>query len=414
MPLAVRELAEEMLPADAKLAEGMATHLLATIPELDPRDDDLREETRASCEANISQILQLYKLGVGVDALVLPVEAAELVRGLVLRGITLATLLRMYRLGHAWFWDQWAQALKDRSTDPDILVAAQDQSSAFLFTYIDRISDVLVGEYGTERDRLMRSAEQVRAETTRAILAREPVDEEVASRRLGYMLRRHHLAFRVSSVGREPVEPERAATEAADMLDMGDPLVVRAGVASFDVWCGSYELPDPEPSAALEAFDAPEGIRVAIGTSGHGLEGFRRSHDEAVQAAHVASLARGTVGPVTSYKRVELVSLLASDLPRARTFVASRLGRLAGPGEPAARLRDTVLAFLAAGGSSTRVAKQLYIHQNTVAYRVKRAEDLLGRRVNEDPIELTCALTLAAVLGPAVIAGDDGTAGAEP
>jgi DNA-binding PucR family transcriptional regulator len=214
MPLSVRELAEELLPAAPVLAEGMATHLLATIPEIDAGDDDLRDETRASCEANISQ-------------------------------------------------------------------------------------------------------------------------------------------------------------------------------------------------AALEAIDSPEGIRVAVGTAGDGLAGFRRSHDEAVQAAHVASLARGELSAVTSYKRVELVSLLASDLPRARTFVAGRLGPLAAPDDSAARLRDTVLAFLAAGGSSTRVAKQLYIHHNTVAYRVKRAEELLGRRVTEDPIELTCALTLASVLGPAVLVGED-------
>jgi hypothetical protein len=412
MPLSVRELAEELLPAAPELAVGMSDHLLATIPELDARDDELHEETRASCEANISQVLQLYKLGVGPDALVVPVEAAELVRGLVLRGITLATLLRTYRLGHAWFWDRWAQALKDRATDPGILVAAQDQSSAFLFAYIDRISDVLVGEYGTERDRMMRSAEQLRTETVRAILGREPVDEETASGRLGYELRRHHLSFRVSSAGRERVEPVRAPSEAAGVLGMGDPLIVRTGAVSLDVWCGAYDLPDPEPSAALEAFHPPKGIRVAIGTSGHGLAGFRRSHDEAVQAAHVASIARSTGGAVTSYKRVELVSLLASDLPRARRFVAGRLGPLATPSEPAARLRDTVLAFLAAGGSSTRAAKELYIHQNTVGYRVKRAEELLGRRVTEDPIELICALTLAVVLGPAVLAAEDGPADA--
>jgi DNA-binding PucR family transcriptional regulator len=54
------------------------------------------------------------------------------------------------------------------------------------------------------------------------------------------------------------------------------------------------------------------------------------------------------------------------------------------------------------------VAKELYVHQNTVAYRVKRAEELLGRRVTENSVELTCALTLAAVLGPAVLAGEDG------
>ena len=68
------------------------------------------------------------------------------------------------------------------------------------------------------------------------------------------------------------------------------------------------------------------------------------------------------------------------------------------------RLRETVLAFLGHGGSGTRAAKDLHVHQNTVTYRVKRAEELLGRRVSDDPIELTCALTLAAVLGPAVLA----------
>jgi DNA-binding PucR family transcriptional regulator len=83
--------------------------------------------------------------------------------------------------------------------------------------------------------------------------------------------------------------------------------------------------------------------------------------------------------------------------------VARQLGPLASSDEPAERLRETVLAFLASGGSATRVAKELYIHQNTVGYRVKRAEELLGRRVTESPIELTCALTLAAALGSAVL-----------
>jgi DNA-binding PucR family transcriptional regulator len=48
------------------------------------------------------------------------------------------------------------------------------------------------------------------------------------------------------------------------------------------------------------------------------------------------------------------------------------------------------------------------VHENTVAYRVKRAEELLGRRVSADPVELTCALTLAAALGPAVLADEGG------
>jgi DNA-binding PucR family transcriptional regulator len=149
-------------------------------------------------------------------------------------------------------------------------------------------------------------------------------------------------------------------------------------------------------------------VLIAFGKPAKGIEGFRSSHAEALQAARIATLAGSARSPVTNYASVELVSLLATDLTRARNFVAGQLGPLAATAEPAARLRDTVLAFLASGGSATRVARELYVHQNTVAYRVKRAEELLGRKVGERPIELTCALTLAAVLGPAVLAGGDG------
>jgi len=79
---------------------------------------------------------------------------------------------------------------------------------------------------------------------------------------------------------------------------------------------------------------------------------------------------------VTGYGRVELVSLLASDLRARRAFVAAQLGPLSSTAEPASRAypRDTVLAFwrrppCVAGG------EDLYVHPNTVAYRVKRGEN---------------------------------------
>ena len=400
MPVAVRDLAAHVLPETPALAQGMADHLIASIPELDAGDDELREETRASCEANIAQVFRLLKLGVGPDAVVVPVEAAELVRGIVRRGITVAALLRTYRLGHAWLWERWSHALQERVTDPDELSEARDRSLAFMFAYVDRISDVLVEAYGTERERMARGAEQLRAEMVRSILNGDTIDLEVATGRLGYDLRRHHVALRVSSGASEVSGLERAAGEAAGALGPGEPLVVQSGVAALDVWWGSYDSVDSE---ALDAYEPPPGIRVAFGAPGRGLAGFRASHDQAVRAARIAALADGSGPAVTSYRRVELVTLLASDLPRARAFVAGQLGPLASTAEPVARLRETVLAFLVAGGSSTRVAKELYVHQNTVAYRVKRAEELLGRRITEHPVELICALTLASVLGPAVL-----------
>jgi DNA-binding PucR family transcriptional regulator len=402
----VQELASELLPRTPELAGAMAEHLYAAIPELNSiEDDELRAELLGSTEANIGQLLRLLAHGASTDDVVAPHEALEFLRGNVRRGIPLAVLLRSYRLGHAWLWERWSQELKERVEDSGELVAGQDQSSAFMFAYVDKVSDVLVDEFGTERERMMRSASQLRAETVRAILGGEPVDEEVASRRLGYALQRNHVALRIACGGSEVRGLERAVTEATDTLGSGDPLVVPSGAARFDVWWGSFDVPVTD---ALDQYEPPAGVLVAFGNPGKGIAGFRASHAEALQAARIGSIARSAASAVTSYSQVELVSLLASDLPRARAFVARQLGPLGSTVGATERLRETVLAFLAYGGSATRVAKELYIHQNTVAYRVKRAEEMLGRKVTENPIELTCALKLAAVLGPAVLAGEGG------
>src|SRR3954468_7957081 len=154
-PAAVRDQAAELLPRSAELTTALNDHLFAMMPELRERDDgELRDETWASCESNVLQILRLLASGAGPEAIVMPAEAAEWARSLVRRGITLAALLRAYRLGHAWFWDRWSQLLHDRLPDAEAFMLAHERSSAFLFAYIDPMSAVLVEEYGSGRARL--------------------------------------------------------------------------------------------------------------------------------------------------------------------------------------------------------------------------------------------------------------------
>ena len=252
-----QELAAELLPSAPELAREMAEHLYAAIPELAALDDDeIMAELAASAEANIRQVLWLLKRGAGVDEVTLPPEAASFMRGNVRRGIPLPAELRGYRLGHAWLWDRWMRALQERIDDPEELIAAQDVSSALIFAYVDRVSDVLVEEYGTERERMMRGATQLRAEAVRAILAGEPVDEETLHGRLGYDIRRRHVAMRVASSTSEVRGLERAAREAAAAVASGEPLIVPSGAASFDVWSGSYEAVD---TTRLERYEPPRG-----------------------------------------------------------------------------------------------------------------------------------------------------------
>jgi hypothetical protein len=404
---AVRQTAEELLPANPDLGRGMAEHISSAIPEIGEIDDDeLRAELLASAEANIAQVLGMLAHGARVDDITVPHEALDFLRGNVRRGLPLAVLLRSYRLGHAWLWEQWSGALQERVDDSGELAAGQDESSAFMFAYVDRISGALVEEFGTERERMLRSADQLRAETVRLILAGGPIDTEAASRRLGYELGRHHVAMRVSSGASEVEGLARAVGEAAAALAGGEPLVIASGAARFDVWCGSFDSPATE---ALASYEPPPRVLVAFGKPGQGVAGFRSSHAEAKQAARIGALVGDAKHSVTSYARIELVSLLASDLPRARAFVATQLGPLAVAGGTAERLRETVLPFLLSGGSPTRVAEKLFVHKNTVVERIKRAEALLDRRVNESPLELEAALTLAASLGTAVLGNPPST-----
>jgi DNA-binding PucR family transcriptional regulator len=88
---------------------------------------------------------------------------------------------------------------------------------------------------------------------------------------------------------------------------------------------------------------------------------------------------------------------------RARRFVRHELGPLAVHTDSSARLRSTLLGFLAHGCSHVRAAPDLHMHQNTFYNHVRRAEELLGGSVSERRVELQAALILAETLGPDVL-----------
>jgi DNA-binding PucR family transcriptional regulator len=67
-----------------------------------------------------------------------------------------------------------------------------------------------------------------------------------------------------------------------------------------------------------------------------------------------------------------------------RGWVLSTLAGLAADDEQHARLRETLLVFLQSGGSYKATAEQLTLHKNTVQYRIRKAEESLGRPVKRD------------------------------
>jgi DNA-binding PucR family transcriptional regulator len=156
-------------------------------------------------------------------------------------------------------------------------------------------------------------------------------------------------------------------------------------------WCAPAAL---DPHAARDAL-------VAVGLPGDGLAGFRRSHAEAMEARRVARLG-GLVPPV-DYADVALTALLTKDLDQARAFVARELGDLAADG--VARLADTVLEVLVVQGSPRQAAQRLGLHENTVAKRVRSAEEVLGHPIDERPVQTLAALLILRALRDPGVAG---------
>jgi DNA-binding PucR family transcriptional regulator len=183
-------------------------------------------------------------------------------------------------------------------------------------------------------------------------------------------------------------EPAVAMLESAAAA-VGGPgvLLVPMGTGIVAGWCGA---------SSLDPGKADEPVNVAIGTRGDGIDGFRRSHSEALEARRVARLA-GMRGRVR-YEDVALPALLTSDIEQARAFAARELQDLAADGETERRLSETVLAVLEAQGSPRRAGQRLGIHENTVAKRLRAAENLLGRGIDERPSELLAALIVRQIV----------------
>jgi DNA-binding PucR family transcriptional regulator len=138
-----------------------------------------------------------------------------------------------------------------------------------------------------------------------------------------------------------------------------------------------------------------DGVSAALGGTGGGVQGFARSHAEALEARRIALLDRRGHGKLTWYTDVDLVSLLTGDLERARQFMHAELGTLAMDDDATARLRATLKAYLEEGRSVVATARRLSIHQSTVKYRIRKCQDLLGRPPGERSQKLEAAILLA-------------------
>jgi DNA-binding PucR family transcriptional regulator len=372
---------------------------LATFPEPLLTDVTLTAEAAASTRANIMHWAAhtIADPGARVPANLSP-EVLAIARDAMRRGAD-QLLLSAYHASQNVAWRYTMRLVFSRSSDPAVLAETLDVAARSIFQYVDDTVAALQEQIERERAELTRGTHAERLEVVNLILEGAPITSERASARLGYDLRGTHSAAIVwSDPGTaDHAELDHAAEQLARAAGAARPLTVIASGSSTWVWLAAAgELTQ---DAARAAIDELPRVRAAIGLPRAGIDGFRRSHLDALAAQRLLHNLPSAVR-VARFADVELVALAATDVERAGEFVVRTLGGLA-TADP--ELRSTLRAYVREEFSASRAARALFAHRNTVTSRLRRAEQLLPAPLDGRGLEVGLALEILHWLGPATL-----------
>jgi transposase-like protein len=384
----------------ARAVDGVTTRIHRELTELGTTAQSVAR-TRASVEANVLLFHSMISGGLDPSQAEVPPVALAYLRTAVRRGASIGALLRSYQIAHEEFWQRWVRRISDRGGLDD-LAEVLLAGSEYMLRFIGALCARLTEHWTIEREEWDRTADAIRAGIVHDLLAGALADVERASSRLGYDVRREHLAFLVWDSPGPGGEPSAGARGAARQFarDLGGDatLLVPLDEHTIAGWVGARRpWPAPVPPNRPRAVPPP-GVHVALGGPGGGVSGFTRSHREALWARRVAQLHAGSAPVLTSYDQVALLALASADAEQAVAFVERVLGPLAGAGKQTGRLAETARVYLDELGSPQQAARRLGVHENTVTNRLRAAGELIGRPITHEPADLLIALTLLPLL----------------
>ena len=365
-------------------------------------DRELRRDVDASTAAQLRVIVAA--IAGGSQEVTPPPESVALALTVARRGMDLRVLLKIYgagRLAMLGFVDESIEALP---IGPELKRALLVRVWGSAMRWLEVTTELLVATYAKERESLARGAFARRSETVHAIVAGEALHSDEVSQILDYPMRRHHTAFVLWTDDTDPAADVLARLDsyARSFVDESNAeRVLTLPSGAREVWSWVAHFDDHEWAALDRARNSD--LRVAVGASGYGMEGFARSHREALAAQRIA--VRSTRSPgVTVYEDVQVPCLLTEDLDELRALVARGIERPRGADGVTTRIRDTVRVYYENNCTAAATAVALGLHKNTVRYRLDQAEKLLGRSVDQRRLPTELALIALESYGAALLA----------
>jgi hypothetical protein len=312
---------------------------------------------------------------------VAPEASRRAARSVAAEGGSLASLLQSYRVGHAVLQEHMLLHAQQIGTPMQAVRLMTER----LFAHIDRLMMHASQEYMDERRRRNADVDLMLFTRVKRVLAGD-------SETIPYPIEGRHIAVVLDALA----TPDAAERLIAEM----DLPALRTPTPTREIWVWLNA-----PEATTEG-DVRSVLEAVMGTGSAGVSeprigaaGLAVAHRQARLACRLGTL-RGS--RVSSYSEVALEALAFGGQDAARDFARAELGLLADDGERTETLRRTVQTYFASGSSAAAAAAALGVAERTVTYRLRRAEELVGRPLSTRRAEIEAALRLHRVLDQAV------------
>lgn len=312
--------------------------------------------------------------------------AYQLGRGEARSGRSMEALLAAYRIGARVSWREMAATAVAAGTDAEQLA----DFAELVFAYIDELSAASVTGHSEELTTSGRVQARLRERLAHLLLVGAPADDvDAAAERAQWEPPRTLTAVLVPGSQARAV---LAAVDPATLQAAAEDVPGSTGLADEPALLLVPDVHGRRRARLLEVLDRlPVRPGDAVAGPARAWRAVRSSYDRAARAAALR------LGPDTEAHLPELV--LTAD-PAALADLRERvLGPLADL-RPAARdkLLDTLRSWLLHQGRRDDVAAALFVHPQTVRYRMGQLREAYGDRL-DDPA-WTLALTLALGVSP--------------
>ncbi|WP_430790145.1 helix-turn-helix domain-containing protein [Actinoplanes sp. G11-F43] len=307
------------------------------------------------------------------------VEAAyALGRGEARNGRSLDALLAAYRVGARVAWRELA-AISVRAGQPAATIA---DFAELVFAYIDELSAASVAGHADELAASGRIRLRRLQELGQALIAGEPahVVQGLAEQ----------AEWAPPQTLTALILPERAARWVIDLLD---PRTLQAADAVPDLPGTTVLLvPDPQGASRPTLHRLLTGHHVVIGPARPWTEA-KSSLDRAIRVHRLAPPDDGAVVDTEDHLAAVVVTADPSALADLRAWALAPLD--GERGAAAAKLVETMRSWLVHQGRREDVAAELFVHPQTVRYRMARLRELYGDRLRDPRWVLALTIALA-------------------